>query len=224
MMMRDGIFPPGVHKKRTADIHHSQDRGKGWRRRGGRKSDGEEEIKEGTRDVVIQAWGCGLPGCLEDQTAGTKGDGEAMASRKCGLCGKSVFTSKNGRCFYGNPSECYCMHRARWHYIPLKRAWTNMQPGFLWRYKKKKKEKKKIPVLNFPFPNPVVSLHCSLALSHSIFRTHFQILLHLIWNAEIIHLHTECIPPFSATVSRDASALLWSHLRCLLISTRLDII
>lgn len=88
--MRDGIFPPGVHKKRTADIHHSQDGGKGWRRRGGRKSDGEEEIKEGTRDVVIQAWGCGLPGCLEDQTAGTKGDGEAMASRKCRLCGKSV--------------------------------------------------------------------------------------------------------------------------------------
>lgn len=27
----------------------------------GKKSDGEEEIKEGTRDVVIQVWGCGLP-------------------------------------------------------------------------------------------------------------------------------------------------------------------
>lgn len=28
--------------------------------------------------------------CLKDQTAGTKGEGEAMASKKCGLCGKSA--------------------------------------------------------------------------------------------------------------------------------------
>lgn len=86
--MRDGIFPPGVHKKRTADIHHSQEERKGWRRRGGKKSDGEEEIKEGTRDVVIQVWGCGLP--FASRIKGTKGDGEAMASKKCGLCGKSA--------------------------------------------------------------------------------------------------------------------------------------
>ena len=102
-----------------------------------------------------------------------------------------VFTGENSRCFYGNPSECYCMHWAHWHYITLKRAWTHMQPGFLWRYKKKEKKRS----LFFIFLS-LIPLCLSTALSHSIFRTHSQILLHLIWNAEIIHLHIECIPPF----------------------------
>lgn len=55
MMMHDRRFPPGFHTLRTDD-HLNQPERIG----GGAKVDGEEEIKEGTRDVAIQVWGFGL--------------------------------------------------------------------------------------------------------------------------------------------------------------------
>lgn len=58
--------------------------------------------------------GVWIAGCLEDQTAGMKGDGETVVSKKSGLCGKDcVFMGKKNRCFYGNSvsvSVCYCVN------------------------------------------------------------------------------------------------------------------
>lgn len=34
--------------------------------------------------------GVWIAGCLEDQTVSMKGDGDAVVSKKCGLCGRSA--------------------------------------------------------------------------------------------------------------------------------------
>ena len=64
----------------------SASRGKRW----WKQEEGEMggRIKRGTWDVVVQLWGGRAAGCLEDQTACMKGDGETVVSKKPGLCCK----------------------------------------------------------------------------------------------------------------------------------------
>lgn len=55
--------------------------------------------------------GVWIAGCLEDQTAGMKGDGEAVVTKKCVLCGKSVclWVKKNKQVFLWELSLCFGM-------------------------------------------------------------------------------------------------------------------
>lgn len=132
-----------------------------------------------------------MAGCLEDQTAGMKGDGETLVFKEMwSVWQVCMFMDKKGRCFYGNlvcVSVCYCMPWSHWHmlYITFKRAWTHTQQGVLRRIK--------IIQVSFYFSNLAASPCCPPLLFIYII---FWIFLNWIWNADIIHLHTECIPPF----------------------------
>lgn len=89
MTTLDRTFPPGRRTPLAADIHHKPG------------VDVEDEIKKGTRDVVIKVYGVDL-GLLGDQAAGTTANGKTAVWNKCRERGRSGWV-RGDRCFYGNP-------------------------------------------------------------------------------------------------------------------------
>lgn len=171
------------------------------------KSDGEEEIKEGTREVVIQVRGCGLLVSLRiKQQAWRVMEKRWSLKEMWAVWHGFVFMGKKGRCFYGN--VCMLLHALRtltWHYIKESmNTHSKVSSG------DKKKTKNVSILLIFLVPDPIVS---PLLYIYNTFLDISRLNLKCRNNSFTYWMYS----PFSVTLILHVSGFLWSNLRCLLI-------